>query len=94
MGLGYIYKIVNKINGKIYVGQTVDPYRRWHSHMYEGKQKEHRHQSHLYNAMNKYGVNNFSFEIIEECNKEIIDERERFWILELNTLSRDSLMAG
>lgn len=36
--------------------------------------------------MNKYGIDNFSFEIIEECNYEILDERERYWINELNTL--------
>ena len=87
MEIGYIYKIVNKINGKIYIGQTVNPYRRWYDHRYEGKQDKHRYQSHLYNAMKKYGVDNFYFEIIEECDKDIIDERERFWILELNTLS-------
>lgn len=35
--------------------------------------------------MNKYGIDNFLFEIIEECNQEMMEERERFWIKELNT---------
>ena len=36
--------------------------------------------------MNEYGINNFSFEVIEECSREVLDERERHWINELNTL--------
>ena len=36
--------------------------------------------------MNKYGIDKFSFEIIEECDREILDERERYWIKTLNTL--------
>lgn len=36
--------------------------------------------------MNKYGINNFSFEIIEECKYEDIDEREKYWIKELNAI--------
>lgn len=87
MEVGYIYKITNKINNKIYVGQTIDPRRRWYDHKYEGQQEEHRYQSHLYNAMKKYEIDNFSFEIIEECDRDKLDERERFWIFELNTLS-------
>ena len=36
--------------------------------------------------MNKYGIDKFSFEIIEECDRKILDERERYWIKTLNTL--------
>lgn len=36
--------------------------------------------------MNKYGVDNFSFQVIEECDYEVLDDRERYWINELNTL--------
>lgn len=36
--------------------------------------------------MNKYGINNFSFNVIEECNCDVLDDRERYWIKELNTL--------
>lgn len=85
--LGYIYTITNNINNKIYVGQTISPKERWFKHKNEAKHIDTRsYKSHLYNAMNVYGADNFSFEIIEECDCEILDERERYWIQELNTL--------
>ena len=38
-------------------------------------------------AIQKYGVNNFIFEVIEECSVDMLDEREKYWILKLNTLT-------
>ena len=82
--MGFIYTITNQINGKQYVGKTnlPDPQERWkrHLHDYKAKNKEKRP---LYSAMNKYGVENFVFEVIEECDNT--EEREKFWIKELNT---------
>lgn len=82
--MGFIYTITNKINGKQYVGKTnlLNPQERWkeHLHDYKSKNKEKRP---LYSAMNKYGVENFVFEVIEECDNT--EEREKFWIKELNT---------
>lgn len=55
-----IYQITNQINGKIYIGQSIDIERRWNQHRY-GKGSII-----LKNAINKYGINNFKFEILEE----------------------------
>lgn len=85
--LGYIYTITNNITNKIYIGQTIKPKERWQKHKQEAKNVDSLlYKSHLYNAMNKYGVDNFTFKIIEECDRDILDQRERYWIQKLNTL--------
>lgn len=81
--MGYIYKITNTVNGKIYIGQTSRSIElRWKEHKraskYEGK-RAHKNQI-LYYAMRKYGLDAFNIEKIEECNTNVIDEREQFWI--------------
>ena len=82
--MGFIYTITNKINGKQYVGKTnlSDSQERWKEHLQDYK-KERCEKRPLYSAMNKYGVENFVFEVIEECDNT--EEREKFWIKELNT---------
>ena len=72
----YIYKIENLINHKIYIGQTNNPKRRFQEHRAKGYEVD-THKV-LYYAFNKYGLDNFSFEIIEET--ENADEREKYWI--------------
>ena len=85
--LGYIYTITNDITNKVYVGQTINPQERWYKHKNEAKHIESLpYKSHLYNAMNAYGIDNFSFEIVEECDCEVLDEKERYWIQKLDTL--------
>ena len=61
-----IYKIINKVNGKYYVGCSSDIYRRIASHIYKLKRNINSCR-YLQNAYNKYGVNNFSWTIIELC---------------------------
>ena len=72
-----IYKITNLINNKVYIGQSIDIEQRWYNHL-------HRHQRSkdlpLYRAFKKYGITNFAFNIIEECNVQNLDEREKYWI--------------
>jgi group I intron endonuclease len=68
----YIYKITNLINGKCYIGQTNNPKNRWKTHKYEGIRNRKQGNFPIYNAMRKYGIDNFSFEIIDEC--QTIDE--------------------
>jgi len=70
-----IYKITNKITSEAYIGQSVDIYDRWTKHKAPSHQKYH-----LQYALDKYGVDNFTFEIIEECLPQNLDERERYWI--------------
>ena len=64
---GAVYKITNKINNKSYIGITQqDVKQRFRQHKYYGNNKL-RH-SHLYNAMSKYGVDNFDIEVLEDVN--------------------------
>ncbi len=79
----YIYKITNKINGKVYIGQTINnPLKRWEKHLSDAREKR---PYPLYYAMNKYGIENFSFEVIEECSFEELDDREIFFISQYNS---------
>ena len=87
--MAYIYKITNKINNKIYIGQTIKerPSDRFSQHRYSARHPEQDNSnSYLHKAMREYGVDNFIFEIIEEVPVEVLDERECFWISELNSL--------
>ena len=74
-----IYKIQNLHNGMCYVGQCVDAANRWKQHIKRGIGAETPTKNKLYPAMMKYGVENFSFEIIEKCSKEKLNEREQYW---------------
>lgn len=75
----FIYLIKNNINGKVYIGKTeYEVEKRWKKHLEAVKRKVNRY---LYNAMNKYGVDNFSIKAIDICDdKEKLCEREKFWI--------------
>jgi predicted GIY-YIG superfamily endonuclease len=78
MSIG-IYKIENLINGKIYIGQSIDIEKRWSVHKAELNRNYHCN-NHLQNAWNKYGEENFEFVIIEECDNSQLNEREIYWI--------------
>lgn len=76
-----IYKITNKIDGKCYIGQSVNVQARWRKHKVVANQLNGRDcDKPLYRAIRKYGIENFDFKIIEECPKEQLNEREIFWI--------------
>lgn len=84
----YIYQIENLINHKKYIGSTNNPNRRKREHFYSAKNK----QSNSYNyplqkAIRKYGEDNFLFSVIEECSFEEVSEREKYFIIKLNTLT-------
>lgn len=85
-----IYKITNKINGKIYIGQSIDIYKRWEEH----KNCYVRKSNYLYLAFRKYGVENFSFEIIEECAPDELDEKEIYYISTYHTFIGDEERNG
>ena len=74
-----IYKIENLINRKVYIGQSIDINRRIQDHKFLLNTNKH-HSEHLQRAYNKYGKENFKFEIIEECDEEKLTEREQYWI--------------
>ena len=77
-----IYKIENKINGKVYIGQSVNIRKRFIEHRYRAydKKDEKTYDLYLYAAIRKYGKENFSFTIIEECKAEELNNREMYWI--------------
>lgn len=70
--------IENLINHHKYIGQSKRIEKRWKEHISESK-KERRNQ-HLYNAIRKYGIENFEFTILEECSLELLNVREQYWI--------------
>lgn len=79
-----IYKITNKVNNKCYIGQSKDIIKRWKT-----EYKWHKLNNHLHSAFNKYGLENFDFEIIEECEPSLLNEREKFWINVYNSFDRN-----
>lgn len=82
---GYIYVITNDINGKQYVGQTTDTLKSRFSDHCKDSVLEKCQGRPLYLAMNKYGKEHFSIEKIEECAFEDLDQREQYWITQLDT---------
>lgn len=70
-----IYKIVNNINSKCYIGSSIDIEKRIKNHFRFLKNSNH-HNQHLQAAFNKYGEENFTYSIIEFCEKDILFERE------------------
>jgi group I intron endonuclease len=65
----YVYKFTNKTNGKIYIGKTNDVERRKIEHLSKSKTNEN---NHFYNAIKKYGFDNFDFEIVAEYEDEAV----------------------
>ena len=74
-----IYKITNLENQMCYVGQAVNIADRWRQHIKRGIGAEAPTRNKLYPAMLSLGVENFSFEVIEECTRDKLDEREDYW---------------
>ena len=78
--MGYIYKITNTLNNKVYIGQTVKTVEKRFQQHKNNSNKEYFSQIILYKAFNKYGIENFICEQIEEVPNELLDEREKYWI--------------
>lgn len=74
-----IYSIRNKINNKMYIGQTSDYHKRV-SHHLSSLRRNKSHNRHLQAAFLLYGEDSFEFSIVEKCNVDMLDEREMFWI--------------
>lgn len=76
-----IYRITNKVNGKCYIGQSTHIEKRWTKHRNTATNpKYHEYNYPLYRAMRKYGLQNFSFEVLEECLVKDLNEKEKYYI--------------
>jgi len=81
---GVIYKITNHITNELYVGKT--------ERSLETRKKQHiraskKYNTKLYNAFNKFGIENFSFDIIEQCKLVDLSAREVYWITEFDSFN-------
>lgn len=74
-----IYRITNTKNNMCYVGQAANIAERWRQHIKRGIGAEAPTRNKLYPAMLSFGVENFTFEIIEECDRDNLNDREDYW---------------
>ena len=80
--MGFIYRVTNQINGKVYIGKTEqpNPLNRWKEHCYDYKRDKCKNVP-FYRALNKYGEENFKFEVIDTAdNPDSLCELEKFYI--------------
>lgn len=75
-----IYKITNQINNKCYIGQSVDVSKRWKDHAKCGLGIDAPQGNKLYKEMQEIGIWNFSWELLEECPREQLNEKEKYYI--------------
>jgi len=74
-----IYKILNKANGKFYIGSSYDILKRCKVHVYQLETSQHPN-IYLQNNWDKYGSENFEFIVIEYCGEEDLISREQYWL--------------
>ena len=79
-----IYKITNKITGDAYIGQSTQIEERFKDHKNPYNWTREKNKK-LYQAFIEFGLNNFIFETIEECDKTLLNDREQYWIKYYNT---------
>ena len=75
-----IYKITNINNQMVYIGQAVNIGSRWRTHVKRGLKAEEGTSNRLYTALWEEGVENFTFQVVEFCDRKDLTEREKFYI--------------
>ena len=75
-----IYKITNLVTDECYIGQSVDVYKRWNDHCKCGLGIDTPPGNKLYKAIQEYGLDNFTFELLTECNQNELNEKEKYFI--------------
>lgn len=83
-----VYCIENRVDNKKYIGQTTNFYNRKHDHLSSLRHNRHRN-TYLQHSWNKYGEENFSIYILQECTKEELDSLEKNYISKFDTMNRD-----
>lgn len=92
--MSYIYCITNLINNKKYIGKTTYSLEKRFKEHCSDSLRERCNKRPLYNAMVKYGIDNFKIDLVEEVTDDsLLSEREIFWIKELNTYSNNGYNA-
>lgn len=79
-----IYKITNKINGHSYIGLSTKIEERWKYHQSSYNQNRESNKT-LYKAFKKYGIENFMFEVLEECSISELSDKEQYYIDKFDT---------
>ena len=82
-----IYKITEQNTGRMYIGQAVDIGARWKEHVKAGLGIDGAPTSRFYRSINKLGPEHFTFEILEQCERKLLNEREAYWINFYNATS-------
>lgn len=83
-----IYKVTNLITNKVYIGQSIDIKRRWWEHKSRAYEDgTNCYNKPLYKSMRKYGLDNFTLEILEECPVESLNEKEAYYIQYYNCVT-------
>lgn len=83
-----IYSILNKSNGKVYVGQAVKTNRRLSNHK-SALRGNHHTNKHLQSSWNKYGEDAFEFNVLEYCSEKSLDCAEKWWIHHFSATNRE-----
>ena len=75
-----IYRITNLKTNESYIGKSTNIKTRWQNHCKTAIGLDGMARTKIHSAMKEYGIDNFSFEVLEKCTKENYSEREKYWI--------------
>ena len=75
-----IYRITNLKTNEAYIGKSTNIKTRWQNHCKTAIGLDGMARTKIHSAMKEYGIDNFSFEVLEKCTKENYSEREKYWI--------------
>lgn len=82
-----IYKFTNRITGEVYIGKSTNVQRRYNSHKTKSNPNNKWYNDSLFHqAISQYGFENFDFEVVEECEKEELNDKEVYYISHYNSV--------